>query len=51
VFNRLYGNTRGRLLVAEITGHRRGDDDVLIDVYLDPIEASRPQRLGTNELL
>lgn len=40
VINRLYAITRERLLVAEITGHNRGDD-VLTNVYLDPIDAER----------
>lgn len=40
VVNRLYSITRERLLVAEITGHDRGND-VLTNVYLDPIDAER----------
>lgn len=46
VINRLYGITRERLLIAEITGHARGND-VLTNVYLDPVEAqSRATRLN-----
>lgn len=38
VINRLYSVTREILLIAEITGHTRGNN-VLTNVYLDPIEA------------
>lgn len=40
VINRLYSITKERLLVAEISGHERGDD-VLTNVYLDPLSATR----------
>lgn len=48
VTNGLYGITRERLLVAEITGHDRGND-VLTNVYLDPSDAAR-RAFTLNEL-